>query len=292
MKMSIALPSIAVVLTASVLSFYACARITTSAALVPHAAPVFEEGEHAVIFIGHATTLIHLNGVTILTDPNLNDHVTLLPRSRAAGLGLDALPPLDAVVISHAHRDHLDLWTLRRLPKDLVIVIAKGNGRYLRDLGFTRVHEVDAGQATQIRGVDIIAVPAAHSGARNSPSATWPKALSYVVRGEKTVYFAGDTGLSPAFSEIGRTYPIDVALLPIGAYRPRWYMKNHHLSPTDALEAFRMLRANHMIPIHWGSFRMALDTVDEPAEALLRSLEGESCKNRVHLLANGERFRF
>lgn len=293
MKMSIAWPLIAALLTTAALSVRACVgRITTSASLVPRAAPTFERGENAVVFVGHATTLIHLDGATILTDPNFNDRVMFLRRSRAPGLGIDALPPLDAVLISHAHRDHLDFRTLERLPREVVILIAKGNGHYLRERGFTRVHEVEAGRLTRIGRIDVIAVPVAHSGARNSASATWPRAFSYIVRGEKSVYFAGDTGPSPAFSEIGRAYRIDVALLPIGAYRPRWFMKDHHLSPADALHAFAMLRARHLIPIHWGSFRMAFDAVDEPREVLQNLLEHDPVRERVHVLPNGGRYRF
>ena len=291
MKMSVAWALLAAVITTA-LFFRGCARMTTFPLSLPRAAPTFAAGEDAVIFIGHATALIHLDGVTLLTDPNLNTRVMFLPRSRAAGLGLEALPPLDAVLISHAHRDHLDRWTLRQLPKTLPVLIAKGNGRYLRELGFTDVREVEAGRAIRVGTVDIIAVPVAHSGARNSASAAWPLALSYLLYGKKTVYFAGDTGLSPVFAEVGRAYRIDVALLPIGAYRPRWYMKDHHLSPADALEAFRRLRARRLIPIHWGSFRMALDAVDEPREVLLQLLDHDPLKAAVQVLPNGGRYRF
>lgn len=272
--------------------FAGIATITMEQVPMPPAAPVFHEGERAVVFVGHATTLIRMDGLTLLTDPNLNARVTIMGRSRAPGLTPDRLPPIDLVLISHAHRDHLDPWTLRNLSKGTTILISKGNGSHLRDLGFTDVHEVEPWETTTVRKMGITAVPAKHSGARNSPSASWPKALGFVVSGSKTVYFAGDTGLSDAFREIGRKFQIDVALLPIGAYRPYWFMKGHHLDPADAVEAFRMLGARHMIPIHWGSFRMALEPVDEPAAALRRIVDSGPIGDRVHVLGNGEHFRF
>lgn len=111
-----------------------------------------------------------------------------------------------------------------------------------------------------------------------------------MIQADKTVYFAGDTGLFDGFEEIGNRFQIDVALLPIGAYRPRWLTKDHHLSPDDALKAFEMLGAKQMIPIHWGSFKMALDGIDESKKALLELIENSSLKEKIHILENGEKY--
>lgn len=254
--------------------------------------PLFQENENSIIFIGHATTLIHLNNLNILTDPNFNDWATVIPRSREAGVQIQLLPKVDVILISHAHRDHLDEWTLKQLPKNTTVLISKGNGEYLRKWGFKNVLELDIWEKTVIKGVKITAAPAKHSGARNSAFADYPRALSYVIQGEKTVYFAGDTGLFDGFKEIGNYSQIDVALLPVGAYRPRWFMESHHMSPDDAVLAMAMLGSTEMIPIHWGSFRMALDGVEEPKDVLLGQSGNSSLKERIHVLENGGKYVF
>lgn len=250
----------------------------------------FKDGESSVTFIGHGTALIHLNNTNILTDPDFSDWIIMFHRIREAGLKIENLPKIDAIVVSHAHRDHLDKWSMEQFPKDTPVLISKGNGDILRDWGFTDVRELDVWNSTIIGGTKITATPAKHSGARNSVFADYPKALSFIIRGNKTVYFTGDAGLSNGFNEAGSKYKIDMALLPIGAYRPRWFMKSHHMSPEDALQAMEMLEAKEMIPIHWGSFRMALDGVDEPKNVLLKLIENRALKNKVHILENGEKY--
>ena len=252
----------------------------------------FEKGENSVLFIGHSTTLIHLNGVNILTDPNFNNWLTIFRRLREAGVRIDNLPPIDVILISHPHRDHLDKWTIEQFPKNIPVYISKGNGKYLREWGFTNIYELDVWETRIMKGIKITAAPAKHSGARNSPWAEFPEALGYIIQGEVTVYFAGDTGLFEGFKEIGKYSQIDMALLPIGAYRPRWVTKDHHMSPEDAINAMAMLGAKEMIPIHWGSFKMALDGVDEPKEELLELIEDGGLKERIHILENGEKFCF
>ncbi|MBU4353069.1 MAG: MBL fold metallo-hydrolase [Nanoarchaeota archaeon] len=252
----------------------------------------FPAGENSIIFVGHSTTLIHLSDVNILTDPNFNSWSSILYRSREAGMQIKNLPPIDAILVSHPHYDHLDKWTLEQFSKDIPIVISKGNGELLSEWGLTNIYELNPWDTLKIKGVKITAVPAQHSGSRNSPWADSPKALGYIVQGEKTIYFVGDTGLFDGFKEIGNRFQIDVALLPIGAYRPRWFMKDHHLSPNDAINAMEMLEAKNMIPIHWGSFKMAFDGVDEPKEELLKLIEKNNLNGKVHLLENGEKFSF
>ncbi|MBI3586122.1 MAG: MBL fold metallo-hydrolase [Ignavibacteriales bacterium] len=281
-----AMSLVLIVFIVTVLSSCFTTRTVTTSSFVPS----FRDREYSIISIGHATALIHCDSVNVLTDPNFNDWATIIHRSREAGLKLENLPPIDAIVISHAHRDHLDEWTLKQFPKDILVLISKGNGKYPRSWGFKNVREVDAWDSVVIRGVTIVATPAQHSGSRNLPSADEPKALGYIVKGEKTIYFAGDTGLFDGFKEIGDRAAIDVALLPIGAYRPRWYMKDHHMSPEDAVKAMAMLKARNMIPIHWGSFRMALDGLDEPKNVLLELVKNDSLRERVRVLENGEKY--
>lgn len=259
---------------------------------VPAVEHNFPADENSITFIGHSTALINVNGTNILTDPNFNNWVSIIHRSREAGMKIENLPPIDAILISHPHYDHLDKWTLEQLSKEIPIVISKGNGERLSELGFTNVVEMNPWDSLKIKNTKIIAVPAQHSGSRNSPWADFPKALGYIVQGDKAVFFAGDTGISEEFYNIGKRYSIDVALLPIGAYSPRWFMKDHHMGPEDALEAMRMLNAKEMIPIHWGSFRMAFDGVDEPKEVLLTLINNNGMRYKVHVLNNGEKFLF
>lgn len=255
-------------------------------------APAFEKGENSITFIGHSTALIHLNGTNILTDPNFNNWVVIVHRGREPGIKIENLPEIGAVLISHAHRDHLDRWTMEQLPKDIPVLISEGNGDILRDWGFTDVREMKVWNKTDINGVKITAAPAKHSGARNSAFADFPRALSYIIQGDKTIYFAGDTGLFDGLKEIRNYSQIDAALLPVGAYRPRWFMKSHHMSPDDAVQAMELLGAKEMIPIHWGSFRMAYDGIDEPKDVLLELVENGSLKERTHVLENGEKYLF
>lgn len=254
--------------------------------------PAFKEGENSIIFIGHSTALIHLNGTNILTDPNFNNWTVIVHRSREPGIQIEKLPKIGAILISHAHRDHLDRWTMEQLPKETPVLISEGNGGILRDWGFTDVREMNIWNKIAINGIKITAAPAKHSGSRNSAFADFPKALSYIIQGEKTVYFAGDTGLFDELKEIGNYSQIDVALLPIGAYRPRWFMKNHHMGPDDAIQAMAMLGAKEMIPIHWGSFRIAYDGIDEPKDVLIKLVDNGSLKERIHVLENGEKYLF
>lgn len=259
---------------------------------VPAVGHEFSVDENSITYIGHATTLIRLKDVNILTDPNFNDWVSIIHRLRDAGMKIENLPPIDVILISHPHYDHFDKWTLEQLSKEIPIVISKGNGERLRELGFTNVLELNPWDSLKIKDTKIIAVPAQHSGSRNSPWADSPKALGYIIQGEKTIYFAGDTGLFEEMKDIGNRAGIDVALLPIGAFRPRWFMKDHHMSPEDALEAMSMLNAKEMIPIHWGSFRMGCDGLDEPKEVLLTLAESDSLRERIHILRNGMKYYF
>ncbi len=185
----------------------------------------------------------------------------------------------------------MDKWSLEQFPKDTPVLISKGNGNILSKWGFSDIRELDVWEITDIKGIKITAAPAKHSGARNSAFADFPKALSFVIQGERTVYFAGDTGLfDDGFKEIGSYSQIDTALLPVGAYRPRWFMKRHHMNPDDAVQAMELLGAKEMIPIHWGSFRMAYDGIDEPRDALLELIDNGSLEQRIHVLENGEKY--
>ncbi len=249
-----------------------------------------------VTIINHATVLIQLNGVNILTDPIYSRTVSFLfPRLQRPGITLEDLPPIDVVLVSHSDYDHLNLKTLRRLSRrhPAPIVLPVGLGTYGGSAGFEDVIEVSVWQKVERSGVGITCVPAKHVSKRRPGDPTSSACAGYIVQaGDHTVYFAGDTAYDEFFSVIGERFSIDVALLPIGAYKPERWFKNLHLHPATALRAFIDLRARHLVPIHWGTFWISDEPMAEPPQLLLAEAERHGCVDAIHVLKNGESLRF
>jgi L-ascorbate metabolism protein UlaG (beta-lactamase superfamily) len=195
-------------------------------------------------WVGHATVLIELDGVRILTDPFLRDRLGPL-RRRGPVPDLATLGRLDAVLVSHAHPDHFDRASLRRLPGSPIVVVPSGLGRAVRQLGFEE-RELVPGESTDVGGVRVAAVPARHGRWPRHPSA---RTLGYLVEGSTRVYFAGDTSAFQGLRSLaGR---VDVALLPIGSWGP--HKAPWHLGPRGAARLADMIGAAVVIPIHWGT---------------------------------------
>jgi L-ascorbate metabolism protein UlaG (beta-lactamase superfamily) len=240
-------------------------------------------------WIGHATWLVQLDGVSLLVDPVLSAKVgPFIRRAVAPGLSYDDLPRIDAALVSHSHYDHLDLPTLARLRVPVVAglgvaEVVAGERLPCAELGWW--------QSTRIGDVTITFVPAQHWSRRGLTDTNRTLWGGFVVEGPSgRVYHAGDSGWFDGFAEIGRRFPrLDAALLPIGAYEPGWFMLPQHVNPEQAVAAFEALGAVRMYAMHWGTFRLADEPLDEPpvrleAERARRGIASE----RVRAPAVGE----
>ena len=227
----------------------------------------------AVTWAGHASWVVRIGGLTVLTDPVWSRRILGTPaRVTPVGVPWEDLPPVDAVVISHNHYDHLDLPTLKRLPRDTPLFVPAGLGAWCRRRRFTTVTELDWWEAAELPSpgggtVRFDFVPAHHwsrRGLADTCRSLWGGWVLTDRHGQR-VYFAGDTGYGHWFAEIGRRYPgIDLALLPIGAYAPRWMLRPVHTDPEEAVAACRDLGAKRMAPMHWATFLLSAEPPLEP----------------------------
>jgi L-ascorbate metabolism protein UlaG (beta-lactamase superfamily) len=209
-------------------------------------------GRLALEFIGHSSVVIELDGVRLLTDPVTRARVGPLRRVEPVP-ARDRLRDIDAVLISHLHWDHLDVPSLRDLGRDLPMFVPAGSGAWMRAAGFGDVREIALGDEAAVGGVVVRAVPAIHSGYRPPLGPTAPP-LGFVVRGSRSVYFAGDTDLFDGMAEIARPgEAIDMALLPVWGWGPT-LGRGLHLDPMRAAQALRLIRPRAAVPIHWGTY--------------------------------------
>jgi L-ascorbate metabolism protein UlaG (beta-lactamase superfamily) len=199
-----------------------------------------------IVFLGHATVLIELEGVRLLFDPLLRGRVLHL-RRQVPPIDESAFAGVDAVLISHLHHDHLDLPSLRRVGRDTRLIVPVGAGAWLARRGFANVSEVDVGDVLKVAELEIKAVAAHHNGRRMG--GLHARALGYLVAGGHTVYFAGDTELFADMSEISTS--LDVALLPVAGWGPT--LGPGHMDPLEAAHAVELLKPRLAIPIHWGT---------------------------------------
>lgn len=246
----------------------------------------------SVTWIGHATVLVQDQGDIWLTDPNFSDSVFWIKRFRPPGIPLEKIPPPKFVVISHNHYDHLDEATIKRLPKETVAFVPRGLKTWMQERGHEKTVELDWWESTSLGDWKLTFLPSQHWSRRgfSTDTALWG---AWLVEGHgRRYFFAGDTGYFYGFREFGKKFgPIDVVMMPIGAFAPRWFMQYQHTNPAEAVQAFEELRGKFLIPIHWGTFDQADEPLDEAARLLKSELERRpDLQERVRLLAIGERF--
>ena len=206
-------------------------------------------GHLGLDFIGHSAVVIDLDGVRLLTDPVTRARVGPLRRVEPVP-ARDRLRGVDAVLISHLHWDHLDVPSLRDLGRDTPMFVPAGAGPWMGSAGFTHVREMAVGESVDVGGVLVRAVPAVHSGYRPPLGPTAPP-LGFVVRGSRSVYFAGDTDLFDGMGRLGE--PIDLALIPVWGWGPT-LGRGLHLDPLRAAQSLRLIRPRAAVPIHWGTY--------------------------------------
>jgi N-acyl-phosphatidylethanolamine-hydrolysing phospholipase D len=254
-----------------------------------------------VTWIGHATLLVQLDGVNIVTDPNWADHVGPpvfgVERLVAPGLRFEDLPRIHAVVISHDHYDHLDLATVQRLAREHhpTFFVPLGIGAWLAERGIDNVVELDWWQSRTFRGLTFTATPAQHGSGRGLLDQNERLWASWVIAGArgKRLFFGGDTGYSSALAEIGRRLgPFDVAMLPIGGYSAFTARHPNHLNPEEAVKLFEDLHGRMLVPMHWGTFALNREPFREPPERLLAEALRRGEEESIALLSQGQSIRW
>lgn len=268
-------------------------------AVVPNdGAVVRNNGEHpTVTWVGHATLLVQLDGLNILTDPHWGERASPVgfagPRRLVApGMRFEDLPPIHAVVISHDHYDHLDVDTVERLARAHrpTFFVPLGIKEWLGDRGVRNVVELDWWQSRVFRGVTFVATPAQHSSGRGLHDQNQRLWSSWVMLGQtRRFFFAGDTGYTPSMKEIGKRYgPFDVAAIPIGGYSAWSERHPNHVNPEEAVQLFEDVRGRLLVPVHWGTFELNREPFREPPDRLMAAALARGLEERMALLTPGQ----
>ena len=274
-------------------------RLVRHSAVMPcigesHTPQLATNGELGLTFIGHASFFVQIGGQNVLIDPNFARWLFVLKRLRQPGVRVRDLPAIDTVLVTHAHFDHLHRPSLRavvqhtrrRRHRAPIIIVPNHVFDLVSDLGFDAVIELDWWNSYRHRGVTVTHVPSRHWGARILKDSHRGYG-GYVLRDHRhSLYHAGDTAYFPGFREIGQRLSPELALLPIGAYNPPSF-RNVHASPADATRAFLDLRSRWMVPMHYGTFRLSHEPMEEPLQLLEEEAKAAGIEDRVVVLKEG-----
>jgi L-ascorbate metabolism protein UlaG (beta-lactamase superfamily) len=274
-------------------------RLVRHSAVTPrqgqtHKPRLATSGELGVTFIGHASFFVQMGGQSVLIDPNFARWLFVLKRLRRPGLRIADLPAIDVVLVSHAHFDHLHRPSLRALVLNNLrtrgvapsIIIPTHVSDLVSDLGFAEIIELDWWKTSRRGSLTITHVPSRHWGARILKDSHRGYGGYVLKSGKHSVYHAGDTAYFAGFSEIGRRLAPELALLPIGAYNPATF-RNVHADPADAMRAFLDLKSRWMVPMHYGTFRLSHEPVDEPLQLLEQEAQAAGTKDKVVVMEEG-----
>jgi L-ascorbate metabolism protein UlaG (beta-lactamase superfamily) len=261
----------------------------------PRPVQLVKPDELGVTFIGHSSFLLQVHGRKLLVDPVFSKRLIVLRRQRRPGVMVEELPPIDVVLLTHAHMDHLDMASLRRVIRATrrltgqppEVVVPRGVEDLVERLGFSRIHGLAWWEQIEVQGLKVTMTPCKHWGARMFRD-THRGYGGYVVEGGgQSIYHSGDTAYFDGFSEIGAKLKPEVALLPIGAYFPDTY-RSVHTSPEEAVRGFVELGAQQMVPMHYGTFRLGREPMEEPVQRLEAEGERLGIKGKIKILAEGE----
>ncbi len=251
------------------------------------AVPDALDHEIGITWLGHAAFLVQLEGINVLIDPNWALWHGPVKRVRHPTLFAHDLPEIDLVLVTHAHFDHLHIPSLKRIANGQPIIVPKGVGDVVKKLDFGRIIELDTWQSAPFRDLTVTLTPAKHWGARMIHDTHRHFGGFLIQSGERTVYHCGDSAMFDGFAEIGKRAAIDTALMPIGAYdNPS--CRPVHMNPEEALEAFEMMGARCMVPMHHDTFPLSSEPMHEPAQRLRHAALERNLVDRVHILLEGE----
>jgi len=252
--------------------------------------PVFPElkiGELCITWIGHASFLIQTPEQSILVDPNWAKWLKVIKRIRQPGMEIHDLPAIDLVLVTHAHFDHLDRKTLRAVASDQPVVVPRNVGGLVHGLGFHHVQELGCWETFELGALKITLTPARHWGARVLHDSHRGFGGFHIEYEGRSVFHCGDSAYFEGFREIGERMPVEIALLPIGAYDAP-SKRDVHMNPEQALKAFVELNAKTMVPMHFGTFRLSYEPLHEPPVRLMEHAEALHLADRICLLNEGE----
>lgn len=246
-----------------------------------------------ITWIGHSTFLIQMDGINILTDPVWVKHIGISKRLTPPGLAIDELPPIDIVLISHSHYDHLHYKSLKKLTGNPTYFVPAGLAASFIKKGFTKTIESNWWDEHQFAKLNIVFVPAQHWTRRtifDSNTSHWG---GWIIESQHhTIYFAGDSGYFEGFLDIGNRYEINYCLMGIGSYDPEWFLSMQHVSPEEAVQAHIDTRSQSFIPMHYGTFQLADDTTEEALDRLKAEwIRKKLNKNNLNILKIGETLR-